>query len=193
MEELFVEKVKSKDSVLWRLFLNGDRKAFDEIYRNTYKKLRNYGYQFTNNQTLIEDVIQDLFVDLENSRKRLSDTTAIMPYLYTAFRRKIIKTRDRELKKICRTQEQFFEIELSKEHLLIEEEIKNEKESKVKLAVSALNDKEREIIYFYFYEDLTYEQIRLIIGYENVKSVRNKMYKIFDLMRARFLVLPQKN
>ena len=49
--------------------------------------------KFTKDQSLVEDTLQDLFLELKKKCEHLSQTDKILPYLYSAFRRKIIRFR----------------------------------------------------------------------------------------------------
>jgi RNA polymerase sigma factor (sigma-70 family) len=77
------------DSELWNAFRNGDHAAFQRIYQTYAKDLLSYGYKVTSNVLLIEDSIHDLFIELWQSRKNLSDTDSIKFYLFRSLRNKI--------------------------------------------------------------------------------------------------------
>ena len=76
---------------LWHSFKNGDKDAFAAIYTLHVKDLLNYGYKVTSDRSLIEDSIQDLFVELWQSRSNVSETTSIKFYLFKALRYKITR------------------------------------------------------------------------------------------------------
>jgi len=82
------------DSILWEKFKRGDRNAFREIYNHHAPGLLNYGHKVTSDTALIEDSIQDLFVELWKSGGRLSGTTSIKFYLFRALRWKINRNRN---------------------------------------------------------------------------------------------------
>src|SRR5690349_5954376 len=70
-------------------FKKGDKAAFASIYKEYVRSLLSYGYKVTSNRSLIEDSIQDLFVELWQNRERISETTSIKFYLFQALRYKI--------------------------------------------------------------------------------------------------------
>ncbi|NJM26145.1 MAG: hypothetical protein HC859_12305 [Bacteroidia bacterium] len=57
---------------IWDRFRNGDESMFQYIYSIYFDKLYNYGFQFTRNKELIEDCIQELFIELSDRRSFLS-------------------------------------------------------------------------------------------------------------------------
>ncbi|MEO9966818.1 MAG: sigma-70 family RNA polymerase sigma factor [Reichenbachiella sp.] len=174
------------ESEIWKAFKKGNEQAFIFIYKKYFKSLHNYGFQFTRSETLIEDGIQDLFIELRERKSHLSNTNAIQPYLFRAYRRKIIRLRDREKKVFNELPVTTFELDFSIEDSIIEAEAKEELNAQLKITIDNLSEQQREIIYYYFYKDFSYEEIKSIIGYNHTRSVRNLMYKILDLLRAGF-------
>src|SRR5689334_20166503 len=77
------------DDETWRSFKNGDKTAFSVLYRFHVGALLNYGSKISSDRALIEDSIQDLFYELWNSRRRISDPTSVKSYLFKALRYKI--------------------------------------------------------------------------------------------------------
>lgn len=76
---------------LWESFKEGDRAAFAEIYNKHISILLNYGSKISSDSALVEDCIQDLFIDLWQSRTRLSSTTSVKFYLFKALRNRIYR------------------------------------------------------------------------------------------------------
>ncbi len=74
---------------VWRSFKNGDKSAFEKLYRIHAPSLLNYGYKISSNRVLIEDSIQDLFIELWQNRERVSETTSVKFYLFKALRYKV--------------------------------------------------------------------------------------------------------
>jgi RNA polymerase sigma factor (sigma-70 family) len=175
------------DGELWELFRSGSETAFEAIYSSNFDKLFNYGMQFVKDEALVEDVIHDLFMDLRRRRSHLSATDRILPYLYSAFRHKMLRTRNK-LKRFETMEEHSFPLalELSIEEQLIDAEADAEQKKALKKALDQLSEKHREIIFLYFYENLSYEEIREIQGFDNIKSARNLLYKALQSLRGVF-------
>lgn len=171
------------DKEIWNLFKSGDNLAFKYIYETYFDRLYNYGHQFTKNTELVEDTLQDLFIELYNRSSNLSSVDKILPYLYTAFRRKIIRYRDKMGKFTILDSVESFSVDSNVEDLIIENETNWEQEVVLRDALSRLTEKNREILYLFYYENLSYSEIKEIIGFENVKSVRNLLYKSINVLK----------
>lgn len=173
------------DFELWEMFRNGSDIAFEKIYGIYYDKLYNYGCQFTTDKTLVEDALQELFLDLYRRKHKLSSTTKILPYLYKAYRRKIIRLRDKEGRfGNLDASTMSFQIELSVEDELIDADSKKEQQVALSNALSELSEKHREMIFLFYYENLSYEEIQEIQHFKNVKSARNLLYKAVSALKA---------
>jgi len=171
------------DVELWDLFREGDDAAFDFIYQKYFDRLYNYGRQFTSHTSIVEDAIQELFIELRRRSSFLSSTDKILPYLYNAFRRKIIRLRDKELKNQDFDINKSFEITVSVEDEIITNDLEQEDLQKLQVAIRELSPKYREIIYHFYYENLSYTEIQQVLGFDNVKSVRNLIYKALKSLR----------
>ncbi|NCP85572.1 MAG: sigma-70 family RNA polymerase sigma factor, partial [Bacteroidetes bacterium] len=179
--------ISISDSELWELFREGNLIAFELIYKDYFDKLYNYGLQFIKDETLVEDVIQDLFIDLKRRCNHLSQTDTILPYLYSAFRRKMIRARDKANKfQELEENSLSFQIDISIEDQLIDEEGKGQQKKSLANAMNQLSEKHREIIFLYYYENMSYEEIKEIQGFDNVKSARNLLYKAVQSLRTVF-------
>ena len=83
------------DSNLWDEFKKGSKVAFSEIYQKYAASLLSYGSRITSDNSLVEDCVQDLFIEIWASRERLSRTTSIKFYLFKALRFKIYRNINR--------------------------------------------------------------------------------------------------
>lgn len=52
------------DEKLWESCLKGDKEAFRELYCRFYALLRNYGIKLLPDKNLVEDCVQDIFINL---------------------------------------------------------------------------------------------------------------------------------
>ncbi len=90
---LYGVKPDQTESNQWDAFRQGDRSAFAQIYFAHYEALLNYGRRFGLPPELVEDTIQDLFVELWQYRETASATTSIRFYLLRALRNQLSKHR----------------------------------------------------------------------------------------------------
>ena len=73
--------------------LEGDKDAFITIYHTNYRALFQYGFTLTKDKDLTKDCLQELFLEIWNTRGSINKEVAdIKSYLFTWFRRKISRT-----------------------------------------------------------------------------------------------------
>lgn len=178
------DKSNFTDLEIWRAYKKGSESAFIYIYEEYFPTLMNYGFKFSKDRELIQDCVQDMFIDLRESRNNLSDTDNIKPYLYKALRRRILQSLKRESSQVG-IDEGFkpFEFTISHEEHLINRQLNEHQVSKLKEAIVNLSLKEREAIFHFYYELHSYEQIAEIMGYSDVKTARNLVYRAVNSLR----------
>ena len=179
----------TEDQQLWGQLKQGKRDAFDLIYRNNIDVLYKYGYKFTKDTNLIEDCISDLFIYIWKNREGLADTTAIRPYLLISSRNRIIK----DLKKNQKTKlgdketmETHFDLELSKEHAIVQEESIIENKALIDEAFKNLSPREKEAVYLKYYNHMPTDEICKVMNISN-QSVRNVLSSAIKKMRGKIL------
>jgi len=187
MKERQGEERELSDLEVWNRFRSGSASAFAFIYQTYFDRLYNYGCQFTRDHALVEDVLQELFMELKRRAGHLSETNKIQPYLYSAFRRKLIRYRKQQSQFKDLDEKSSFSIVANVEESIIEQELSHEKRIRLKKGVESLSERHREIIFLFFYENLSYEEIREVQGFEHIKSARNLLYKALQALRAKMI------
>src|SRR5690606_33786846 len=74
---------------LWAAFKKGDRQAFNGLVTIFYESLYRYGARLSADHRMVEDCLQDLFLDLWRRREFIAETEHVKFYLLKALRRKI--------------------------------------------------------------------------------------------------------
>lgn len=173
------------DSVVWSAFKSGDRKAFDYIFQKHIKLLYAYGSKITKDQNLVEDCIQDLFVELWQKREVLSDVGSIKFYLLKGLRRRVIRRVNSDKKVVAHDEDilqKYSDPEFPLEFKMIEEQMALERRANLLRALSLLSKRQREAIYLKFYEKISYEQLADIMNL-GIKSAYNIIGKAIDTLR----------
>ncbi|MDN5215534.1 sigma-70 family RNA polymerase sigma factor [Fulvivirgaceae bacterium BMA12] len=174
------------DIEIWSMFKKGHEGAFNFIYENYFPLLFKYGHRFTKNREVVKDAIQDLFIELRAGGQNLSDTDSIKYYLFKALRWKIqqyLKKRKRFLGEDKLPVDFTFEVVDSPEISLIRRQIDEEKKMRLQKSLQSLSKRQKEAIYYFYYEHLTYAQVASIMGMSNIKSARNLIYKAIDSLK----------
>ncbi len=177
------------DRLLWNSLKNGNRDALETIYRQYFDLLYRYGLRFSSDEAVVQDCIQELFVELWNSKERLSETDAIKPYLLLSIKRKIIRTVQKLRKSTdVELEEYHFDLELDIESIILEGEDIDEQKNKLKKAMGALSDRQKEIVYLKYYEELDYETIASQMDM-NYQSARNLLHRAITKMSKHIEVV----
>ncbi|MCC5930145.1 MAG: sigma-70 family RNA polymerase sigma factor [Cyclobacteriaceae bacterium] len=175
-----------RDLDVWKAFKEGDESAFIKIYKLHTQSLFNYGCQFTGDRELIKDCLQDFFIDLRRRREHLSDTDNIRFYLMKGFRRRLVHDYEKQLKEKVKSGDligTMFEVELSHELKLIESQMEAQQLIRLNKALEKLPSREREAIFYFYYENLSYQQIAELLQMDHVSSARRIIYRALAKMR----------
>jgi RNA polymerase sigma factor (sigma-70 family) len=169
------------ETLLWKAFKAGNEHAFGEIYQNYIQALINYGYKITSNRQLIQDAIQDLFVELWNSRQRLSETDSIKFYLFRALRNKLTRLLQHEhFDSIDDTYELLFE--QSFEYQMLENETQVQHIEQLKTAISQLTKRQQEAINLRYFHDFSNEEIAQMMDL-NYQSACKLLYSSLKFLK----------
>ncbi len=127
------------DILLWSQVRNGNTESFVSIFKNYYSDLFNYGCKITDDVTIVEDCIQDLFIDLWRTKGK-AEIVSLKAYLFTAFKFKLIKSLGKSGKIISFLDGNHEnEFEISKEMLLINDQENKELTLKIFNAMQQLS------------------------------------------------------
>lgn len=175
-----------KNRVIWDNFREGRKDALEIIYEENYSSLFYYGMKFTQDIDEVKDIIQELFVELINSGKKLASTDNIRFYLLRAMRNKLVRyLRNAKLpldeNQIVAENPEFCLVE-SIESQLIKAEVKDEKRESVLNSIKKLSKKQQEIIYLRFYNNMPYMEIADLFDVK-IQTVRNLMSRAINSIR----------
>lgn len=173
------------DALIWEKFRKGDKSAFSHIYHQHVNNLYNFGMKYSNNQELVKDNIQELFLDLIRNKETLGKVHHIRHYLMVSLKRRIIKELVKQKQLIEFNPEDNklpFQIEYSLEESLLNNEIQDERSREIVKALTKLSPRQKEIIYLRFNCELDYPQIGEIMNLTYDAS-RKLMYRAIKAMK----------
>lgn len=164
------------------LFEAGNSAAWEELYITWFSKLFNYGRKFSPDEALIEDVIQDIFVNLWQQGNL--QVRSLGSYLFTAFRNNLLRKINARRQQHTETlsEEYDFDIELSVDQLMIRNERRAENQRKISRALAILTARQREFIFLRYYQQLSYEEISAVMDI-SVKAVYKLAARAIHLLR----------
>ncbi len=169
----------------------GDEKAFQSLFREYYPQLFLYGFEIIPQKELLEDIIQELFVEIWN-RKSLPEVRSLKAYLIKSLQYKIYnKIRQQKLTGAITEATPDLPFEITRETLIIQNEEDHEKIIKVEKMLSQLSNRQREIIYLRFYQDLGYEEISQVmkINYQASRNLLSQAIKILRQLKTPVTML----
>ncbi|RXK85983.1 RNA polymerase sigma factor [Filimonas effusa] len=175
------------DNPVFQHIMNGDIDAYSGLYKEYYKRLYNYGRKFTSNSHLIEDSIQEVFLDLWNRRNKLSHVASPNFYLYSSFRYVLIK-KIRQHDKMVLNEAAEEEYEFSSEHVIMGRELDEELQAKLRKAVKTLTGRQLEAIFLRYYEGLSYKEVASILNI-SVKATYKIVARSLLALKEQVMIL----
>ncbi|RRB02243.1 RNA polymerase sigma factor [Larkinella rosea] len=186
-----IYSVTTDDKTLWQAFKRGDETAFSLLYQRYVRVLFSYGKKITGDEQAVEDAVQDLFVDLWQSRSRLSDVESARFYLFRSLRRKIHRSirPDQVLSERWETTDELLlPISHAAETEVINAELLQIQTADLQAKLKSLPLRQYEVLILYYYQDFTYPQIAMMLGI-NEQSVRNLLQRaLLKLRQFAFLL-----
>lgn len=180
------------DQQLWKGIHESDELSFTMLFERYHRTLYNYGSKLTTNSAVVEDAVQDVFIDVWRLRHNLSDNViSVKFYLYRSIRRRIHLAHDKfpATEEITSVHDDAFPVNFSSiETLLIEDESSSMRANKIRELLSELPERQIEALTLRYFDDFGIDEIALIMGVSQ-KSVRNFIYKALTSLRQNRQVL----
>ncbi len=162
------------EHIIWELFKRGDEQSLIYIYRKYADILYNYGCQFTTRRDYISDCVQELFYELIDRRKRLSEVRSVKAYLFSSLKRRIFKGLKKEEQ--FQLMEGGLELGFFASSISLSQTLEKEDYAIIEKELNRLPAQQKEVILLHFYEGMSYTEIADIMGIK-VKSARALTYR----------------
>jgi RNA polymerase sigma factor (sigma-70 family) len=174
------------DIELWDAAILGEHQAFGALFRRHYNLLYQYGIKICNDPVLVEDTIQDLFIDIWHNKPEIA-VRSVKAYLLQAIKFKLYKSfrASKPILQIEGFQNEPFE--LSHETFMISSMDDQHKSTKILEALHALSPRQKEVIYLKIYKGLSYEEVSEIMQL-NYQVTRNLLHQALKAIRK--MVVP---
>jgi RNA polymerase sigma factor (sigma-70 family) len=177
------------DHDTWLRFISGDSDAFSDLYDQYADVLYAFGMRYSTDRDLVKDCIHDLFIDLHGYRKNLAREVNVKFYLLKSLRRKLhLAHRKSSMLRFDRwdTEDSLAinAFTFSIEQELITDEKEREILHHLAAEINQLPDRQREILYLRFHQDLDYEEIAAIMQI-SVPTCRTFVYRALKELRGK--------
>lgn len=190
---LFIDYTTMTDidpgSNLWERFISGSSSAFSELYDTYSEILYKFGMRYTADNELVKDCIHDLFIDLHAYRSNLAREVNVKFYLLKSFRRKLHAAHRKSslLDFNHWSSDESFGVNafsFSIEQELIMDEKQREMLDHLAIEINQLPERQREILYLRFNQDLDYEEIAAMMQI-SVPTCRTFIYRALKQLRGK--------
>lgn len=177
-------EVVPDDQQLWLNFRGGDHDAYNVLVRKHANLLFSYGCKFSKDEDFIKDCVQDVFFELWNRRDKISQAASVKAYLFKSLRLRIFREQSKWNNSDSFDDAFLFKDDFDIESHLIQEQTTKEISAKLQTMLTSLTDRQKEILYLHFFEDVDHDNIGRIMGL-NKQSVYNLLYRSITTLRKK--------
>ncbi len=158
-----------KDSLILKQIRSGDESALDFIYKKNYKMMTRLIINNNGTEEEAQDIYQEaLIVFWQKARKEdFVLTSKISTYLYSVCLNLWRKELDRKAKlsnEIKETEE-------------VNNDDKKEREKIIQDAINSLGDTCRQVLMYYYFDNMSMQEIADKLGFANADTAKTKKYK----------------
>ena len=150
------------DKTTLQQIAGGDRLAYELFYKNYFRKFCNYGRKFTADLLLIEDSIQEVFLDIWLKQDKLLTIASPPAYFLTSFRYTLLRKMEQASRTIQTND--FGENCLFFLEPAAVESFHKEGNKKIQTALQSLTSRQKEAVFLRFYEELSYEDVAAVMN-----------------------------
>jgi RNA polymerase sigma-70 factor (family 1) len=161
---------------------NGDMLAFDQVYELYSHKLFSFVFRILKNDDEAEDIVQEVFVKIWESRDKLADHKLLNSYIFTiAYNNSIdlIRKRINNSKYLEHLKNSSVIYEIPS---IIGDVEFNELSSQVEKLIASLPERQKEVYLLHREKGLTYPEIAELMGISK-NTVENHMAKALKYLR----------
>jgi RNA polymerase sigma factor (sigma-70 family) len=178
--------MEEKDrNTIWTRFKDGDNDALSLLYSEFAHELYSYGLKVVNDEHLVKDCIQEVFVQLINKRKSLVVTSKLHVYLFKSLRNKIIeelRSKKRKQNIINLIDGDDILYEKNAEQKIIDSEKEKSIKYHINSLLSQLPSRQREIVYLKYTECFDYDDIAELLQIDKA-SARTLLYRTLKTIK----------
>lgn len=178
LEKEMLEKIK-----------RGDKKAFELVYKKYYSLLCVYAYDLLRDHILAEEIVQETFIKIWESKSKIEISTSLHSYLYKSIHNQCVNA-GKHLLVIKALVEKYSEDAIYEAELLLiadsefamDNYLYEGLELDVKDAIQSLPEQCRKIFMMNRYEDLSYTKIAQKLDL-SINTIKTQMGRALDKIR----------
>ncbi|MEN9362805.1 MAG: hypothetical protein RI903_113 [Bacteroidota bacterium] len=173
------------DAQLFAAFQKGDKRAFEKIYQSYFSALVFYGFKVCPDKLLVENAIQDLFVELWRRKEFISEVANLKFYLIKSLRNQLIRNQRHNPFDRSEDIDDFLDYlgSLSEEQSIVNRETVLARQQKIQAALEKLSPRQKEVIHLRFYQNLALDEIAelLQLPKQVIKNLLSKSYAVLRM------------
>ena len=175
---------KIDDRLLWQELKEGNKESFNQLFRRYYSELFFYGCKLLNNELLVKESIQEVFIRIWETKDSLAEANNVKSYLLVSIRRKllILKEKENRNQNITIDSSNSDQFILESNEFNPQTDVSKELRAKLLSAINKLTHNQREVITLFFFHELSYADIATVTG-KGIQSIRNLMYRTLNNLR----------
>jgi len=159
----------------------GDSAAFEDLFNSYCQQLINFARRYVFDKQIAENIVQDVFVNVWQSRTNLDPSKMIKAYLFTAVKNESLK----QLRRLDVEKKNYDRVLEFSSKFNPDKEIEGkELDYYVNQAVNELPEKCKEIFRMNRFENLKYAEIAEILDI-SIKTVETQMGRALKKLRER--------
>ncbi len=182
--ESVMNLTKEQEQTLWKDMISGNKKSFEDLYKQYFQALINYGFRITKNENLIEDAVQELFISIWNNRTNLSEVNEVKFYLFRSLKNRILRQLERDIFDKSEDIDVYLDFlnSISEEQKKIDSEQFDANLETLQRAIAHLPIRQQEVINLKYYHDFTLDEIAKLMDV-NKQSVSNLLFRSYAILR----------
>jgi len=175
----------SKDNITQELLTrlkNGDPLAFDQVYELYSHKLFSFVFKILKNEVEVDDIVQEVFVKIWESRHKLQDYKSLNSYIFTIAYNNSIDLIRKRISSNDYLEHLKYSASINFTPTFISQIEFNELNSHVEKLIANLPDRQKQVYLLHRVEGLTYPEIAEQLGISK-NTVENHMVKALKYLR----------
>jgi RNA polymerase sigma factor (sigma-70 family) len=168
------------DVELWQGLLEGNKSDFAALYQRHAKDLFHYGYKLSSDTDIVQDAIQDLFIEIWSRRINATVVTQIKFYLFKALRYKLIRILKKQSIRLKDHEKDVIDDSAGADWAI--PDLQSEQIEKLQHCIQQLPIRQQEALNLKYYQNFSSDEIARIMEI-NYQSVSNLLFKALETLR----------
>ena len=161
---------------------NGDILAFDQIYTMYSHKLFSFVFNILKNESEVDDIVQEVFVKIWESRGKLEDYKLLNSYIFTIAYNNSIDLIRKRINNTKYLEHLKYSASINLTPNIVSQIEFNELKNQVDKLIAKLPDRQKQVYLLHKEEGLTYPEIAEQLGISK-NTVENHMVKALKYLR----------